>query len=112
VIDTREYAVSSLPSNIEAERSILGTILLNEQAYDQAADMGLMPADFSLDSHRRIYAAISDMRESGQPVDLVTLPNALEIRKQLESIGAPEGGAAYIASLLDGVPDRPSIRLT
>jgi len=104
VITDQEQRI--LPAAVEAEKAVLGAILLDEKAYDQAADLGLAPADFFLDSHRRIYAAVSDLREAGQPVDPVTLRNELETRKQLEAVG----GAAYVAGLLDGVPDRPSIK--
>ena len=106
MISTQEHILNRLPSNVEAERAVLGAILLDEQAYDQAADLSLAPRDFFSDSNRHIYAAISDLRQSGQPVDLLTLQNELEARKQFEAVG----GAGYISSLVDGVPDRPSIR--
>src|SRR5437588_1583522 len=96
--------VSSLPANVEAERSILGAILLDNLAYNQAAEH-LKAEDFLLDSHRRIYSRIIDLAESSRSVDLITLSEELGRHSELESIG----GAAYISGLLDGVPDRPSI---
>jgi replicative DNA helicase len=96
----------SIPANPNAERSVLGGILLDAKAYDEAAAGGLTTSDFSLDSHRRIYFAIQQMGEAGSAIDLVTLCNFLGDRRELE----PLGGAAYIAGLLEGVPDRPSIR--
>ena len=60
---TTDYSLSTLPANIEAERSILGAILLDNFAYDQAAEH-LADDDFSLDSHRRIYSRMCDLQES------------------------------------------------
>jgi replicative DNA helicase len=93
-----------LPANVEAERSILGAILLDNHAYNEAAEH-LHPEDFSLDSHRRIYARVVDLMESSRPVDLITLIEELDRHKELQAIG----DVGYISSLLDGVPDRPSI---
>src|ERR1700752_3067229 len=100
-----DYSLAhTLPANVEAERSILGAILLDNLAYSQAAEH-LKAEDFSLDSHRRIYMRMFDLAESAKPIDLITLTEVLHQHKELESVGDP----AYIASLLDGVPHRPSI---
>jgi replicative DNA helicase len=100
-----DYNIASgLPANVEAERSILGAILLDNFAYNQAAEF-LRSEDFSLDSHRRIYSRMVDLAESSRPIDLITLVEELDRHKELQAIGE----AAYISSLLDGVPDRPSI---
>ena len=101
---TTDYTVSALPANVEAERSILGAILLDNLAYNQAAEH-LRPEDFSLDSHRRIYSRMIDLAESSRPIDIITLIEELERNKELQAIG----DTAYVSSLLDGVPDRPSI---
>ena len=58
---TTDYSISTLPANVEAERSILGAILLDNFAYNQAAEH-LRIEDFSLDSHRRIMRAWSIWR--------------------------------------------------
>ncbi len=92
-----------LPASIEAERSILGAILLDNGLYDQAAP--LKPDDFSLDAHRRIFGRMSDLQTMGRPVDMITLAEELDRRKEVEAVG----GVAYLSSLIDGVPDRPSI---
>ncbi len=60
---TTDYTISTLPANVEAERSILGAILLDNFAYNQAAEH-LRIEDFSLDSHRRIYTRMVDLAES------------------------------------------------
>jgi replicative DNA helicase len=102
---TTDYTLAhSLPANVEAERSILGAILLDNLAYNQAAEH-LKAEDFSLDSHRRIYLRMVDLSESSRPIDLITLSEELDRSKELEAIG----DVAYLSSLLDGVPDRPSI---
>ena len=102
---TTDYSLAhTLPANVEAERSILGAILLDNFAYNQAAEH-LKPEDFSLDSHRRIFSRMVDLSESSRAIDIITLPEELDRRSELETIG----GVAYISSLLDGVPDRPSI---
>jgi len=89
---------------VEAERSILGAILLDNLSYHQAAEH-LKPEDFSLDSHRRLYSRMMELMESSRPVDMITLIDELDRRKELEAIG----DVAYVSSLVDGVPDRPSI---
>jgi replicative DNA helicase len=101
---TSEYTISTLPANVEAERSILGAILLDNFAYNQAAEH-LRIEDFSLDSHRRIYSRMVDLAESSRPIDMITLIEELDRHKDLQ----PIGDVAYVSSLVDGVPDRPSI---
>jgi replicative DNA helicase len=104
-VATTDYSLaSSMPANVEAERSILGAILLDNLAYNQAAEH-LHPDDFSLDSHRRIYARMIDLAESSRPIDMITLIEELDRRKELEAIG----DVGYVSGLVDGVPDRPSI---
>jgi replicative DNA helicase len=101
---TTDYSISTLPANVEAERSILGAILLDNFAYNQAAEH-LRIEDFSLDSHRRIYSRMVDLAESSRPIDMITLIEELDRHKDLQAIG----DVAYVSSLVDGVPDRPSI---
>src|SRR6516162_2547800 len=102
---TTGYSVErGLPVSIEAERSILGAILLDNAMYDQAAEL-LGPDDFSLDAHRRIYARMRELQETGRPVDMITLSEELDRKREVEAIG----GVAYLSSLIDGVPERPSI---
>jgi len=101
---TSEYTISTLPANVDAERSILGAVLLDNFAYNQAAEH-LRVEDFSLDSHRRIYARMVDLAESSRPIDMITLIEELERHKELQAIG----DVAYVSSLVEGVPERPSI---
>jgi len=93
-----------LPSNIEAERSILGAILLDSQVCNQAIEL-LRRDDFFLDSHRRIFDKMIVLSERMTPIDLVTLREELQRAGEFEQIG----GATYIASLIDGVPRTDNI---
>jgi replicative DNA helicase len=101
---TTDSSISSLPAAIDAERSILGAILLDNHAYNEAAEH-LRAEDFSLDAHRRIYARMIDLAESSRPIDMITLVNELTRQRELPAVG----DVGYISALLDGVPDRPSI---
>ncbi len=101
---TTDYSLErGLPASIDAERSILGAILMETLLFDQAAE--LKPDDFSLDAHRRIFSRMRDLQDSGRPVDMITLAEELDRRKEVEAIG----GVAYLSSLIDGLPERPSI---
>ena len=93
-----------MPASIEAEKSVLGAILLDNLAYNEAAET-LKADDFYLDSHRRLFSRITDLMETGRPVDIITLTEELSKKKEVESVG----GVAYISSLTDGLPRRPSI---
>jgi replicative DNA helicase len=97
---TTDYTLDrGLPSSIEAERAILGAILLDNSAYPQAAEF-LRADDFSLDSHRRIYLRMMELAETGRPIDYVTLTEQLGQHKEIEAVG----GVAYVTSLTDGLP--------
>ena len=99
----RDLEKRGLPVSLEAERSILGAILLDNKLYEQCAP--LSHDEFSLDCHRRIFGRIRAMRDIGTPVDMITLVEELDRRDEVEAIG----GVAYLSSLIDGVPERPSI---
>jgi replicative DNA helicase len=93
-----------LPASVEAERSILGAILLDNHSYNEAAEK-LSSEDFFLDSHRRIYSRMAELIDAQRAVDIVTLAEELARRKEVEAVG----GVAYLASLTEGLPRRPSI---
>ncbi len=88
-----------LPQNIEAERSVLGAILLDNHQLDAALDK-VKPEDFFHDPHRRIFLQMIELGERHQAIDLVTLNDQLARKGELESVG----GTAYLSSLVDGVP--------
>jgi replicative DNA helicase len=89
----------TLPHNLEAEKCVLGAILINNQAFNQAAEV-IVPEDFFRDAHRRIYERMIELTDRNDPVDLVTLKDELVRVGDLEEVGGP----AYISALTDGVP--------
>ncbi len=93
-----------LPSNVEAERSILGAVLLDNSVCNQAIEL-LKRDDFFLDSHRRIFDKMIVLSERVSSIDLITLGDELRRAGEFEQIG----GATYIASLIDGVPRTDNI---
>jgi replicative DNA helicase len=92
-----------LPIAVDAERSCLGAILLDNDIYFRTEKLAV--TDFALDSHRKIYSAIIEMAEEGTPVDMITLSTHLGDRKHLDNIG----GVAYLSELTEGLPRRDNI---
>jgi replicative DNA helicase len=92
-------AERTLPHNLEAERSILGAILVHNDAFNLAAQV-VDPRDFYREAHRRIFTRMVALSERGQAIDFVTLKEELVRSGELDGVGGP----AYIASLADGVP--------
>jgi replicative DNA helicase len=88
-----------LPANLEAERFVLGSILMDDASYIQCAGV-LEPDDFSLEKHRRIFVRMGDLHERGEKIDRVTLANELLRHGELESCD----GIGYLVSLDDGLP--------
>src|ERR1700746_2107243 len=88
-----------LPNNLDAERSVLGAVLLDNNALNAAIE-NLRPEDFFLDQHRRVFLQMIALGEAQQAIDLVTLTESLHRVGELES----SGGAPYLASLADGMP--------
>ncbi|HVZ85164.1 MAG TPA: replicative DNA helicase [Terracidiphilus sp.] len=95
---------AGLPANIDAEKTILGAILLDNAAHSEAAEK-IEADDFALDSHQRIFLRMSELLSEQRPVDIVTLSNELARYKEIEAVG----GVAYLASLTEGLPLRPVI---
>ena len=93
-----------LPHNLEAERSVLGAILIQNDAFNYAAVI-LNPRDFYRDAHRRIFEKMIQLNERGDAIDFVTLREELGRSGELEEIGGP----AYIAALVDGLPHATNI---
>ena len=89
----------SLPNNLEAERSILGAILLDDKAVLTVFET-IRSQDFYLESHRRVFEKMLQLMNSSRPIDTVTLKEELQRANELEIVG----GAAYLASLTDGLP--------
>ena len=92
-------AERTLPHNLEAERSVLGAILVHNDAFNLAAQV-IDSNDFYRDAHRRIFDKMVALNERHDAIDFVTLKEELAKAGQLDEVGGP----TYIASLADGVP--------
>jgi len=86
------------PQNIEAEQSVLGGVLIENEAVHKVMEI-LTAEDFYRDAHRKIYDALMDLAERDEPADLITLTNELRKKEHLDSVG----GASYVTSLIDSV---------
>ncbi|MHB8174021.1 MAG: DnaB-like helicase N-terminal domain-containing protein, partial [Nitrospirota bacterium] len=93
------------PQNLDAEQSILGAILLENTSIDKALEL-IMPDDFYKEAHRKIFLAMIDLADHGEAIDLITLPEALRKKEELEKTG----GLSYISNLLSSVPNAANIR--
>lgn len=93
----------ALPSSVEAERAILGAIMLNNRAIEEAAS--LREEDFHQESHRKIFRAMLEMSGDSQPIDIVTLPDKLKSSGALSEVG----GVAYLAQLSSRMPRTANI---
>jgi replicative DNA helicase len=89
-----------LPANLDAERFVLGSVLLNDTVYLQVAG-AVEPDDFSLEKHRRIFARMKDLYDRGEKIDRITITNELMKHGQLESVD----GMSYLLSLDEGLPE-------
>lgn len=87
------------PQNLDAETSLLGSILIEKDAIIRVADV-VSAEDFYVDRNSLIYSAIMDLYEQRQPIDIVSLSNKLSEAGELERIG----GSAYVAELTTTVP--------
>lgn len=87
------------PHNVDAEQSVLGGVLIDNQAFHKVVDV-LRPEDFYRPAHARIYAGMCELAGRGEPIDVVALSSKL---KQM-SLYEESGGAAYLAELLERVP--------
>jgi len=94
----------ALPSSVQTEVTVLGASLLSSDCFNDALEL-LSAEDFSLDSHAKIFTSISELAETGNPVDLITVMEDLMRRKSLDAVG----GAAYLAFLTEGIPRNPNI---
>ncbi len=97
--DTVSAPERKLPHNLEAERSVLGAILIHNDTFNSAAQI-IDGRDFFRDAHRRIWEKMVVLSERNEPIDYVTLKEELAKSGELDEVGGP----AYITSLADGVP--------
>ena len=97
---TESIVERPLPHNLEAERCVLGAIVLDNFHLHAVLEKGLKPEEFFLDQHRRLFKAMVELDESHTPIDPVTLTDYLIRQGELEAVG----GNAYVATIGDGVP--------
>jgi replicative DNA helicase len=94
----------ALPTNVDAERFVLGSIMLDDSFFIQAAG-ALESGDFSLEKHRRIFARMAELHERGERIDRITVANELLRFNELEACD----GLSYLVSLDDGLPKVPNL---
>ena len=87
------------PQNLEAEQSLLGSLMLDKNAILKVVDF-LQTRDFYKNVHQEIYQAIVDLFEKGEPIDLLSVSNRLKEKEKLEEIG----GNSYLTELINSVP--------
>jgi replicative DNA helicase len=93
------------PQNIEAEQSVLGAILINNDALNASLEL-LTEEYFYKDSHRRIFFAMTELFDKSEPIDIITLTDHLKRKNELELIG----GVPYLTSLVSMIPTSANIR--
>src|SRR3954468_14294708 len=93
------------PHSIEAEQSLLGALLLDNQAFDRVADL-VAAEDFYRDDHRRIWRHIAKLIEHNRPADVVTVSEAVEASEDKDRTGGP----AYLGALAQNTPSALNIR--
>lgn len=87
------------PQNIEAEKSLLGCLMIDSEAILKVADF-LIPRDFYKDTHQKIYQAMIDLFEKREPIDVLNVSSRLKEKEELEGIG----GIGYLTELVNSVP--------
>ena len=93
-----------LPSSVDAERALLGGLMLDNETFDEVADL-LAGGDFSRDDHGLIFGAIRDLINDGKHCDNLTVCEHLRSREQLDDAG----GAGYVGNLLIGTPSAANV---
>ncbi len=92
------------PQNVEAEKSVLGSLMLDKDAVIKVANL-IRQGDFYRDDHNMIYAAMTELYEKREPIDVLSLSNRLEEKNQLDAVG----GSSYLTDLVNSVPSSANI---
>src|SRR5258707_518544 len=103
--DPQLVALRVPPHSVEAEQSLLGALLLDNQAFDRVADL-VTGEDFYRDDHRRIWRHVAKLSEANRPADVVTVAESIESSEDKDKTG----GAAYLAALAQNPPSSLNIR--
>src|ERR687896_1631214 len=105
ISDPQLLALKLPPHSIEAEQSVLGALLLDNQAFDRVADL-VSADDFYRDDHRRIWRHVAKLMEAGKPADVVTVSESVEASEDKDKTGGP----AYLGALAQNTPSALNIR--
>lgn len=103
--DTEVERLKVPPHSVEAEQSVLGGLMLSPEGWDDVADR-VMAEDFYRPDHRLVFDTMSKLVEAKQPLDVITLSEALDIRGELEQVG----GIAYLGELVKNTPSAANIQ--
>jgi replicative DNA helicase len=103
--DPQLLALKVPPHSVEAEQSLLGGLLLDNQAFDKIADL-VRAEDFYRDDHRRLFRHVARLIEQGKPADVVTVAESVEASEDKDRTGGP----AYLGSLAQNTPSALNIR--
>ncbi len=103
--DPEVARIKMQPHSIEAEQSVLGGLLLSNEAWDSAAEL-VAASDFYRADHRLIYRQVAKIMEAGDPLDVVILSDSLDAAGELEAAG----GMAYLLELANNTPSASNIR--
>ena len=104
-VDSAEHRLKVPPNSVEAEQSLLGGLMLDNEAWDKVADL-IVDTDFYRKDHRLIFAAIAALVEDSQPCDVVTVSEHLDHKNELEAAG----GLQYLATLANETPGAANAR--
>ncbi|MBE0365146.1 replicative DNA helicase [Pseudoalteromonas ulvae UL12] len=102
--DKQVDTIKMAPHSIEAEQSVLGGLMLDNEAWDRVAER-VVAQDFYTRTHRFIFEAMEKLAEQGQPIDLITISETLEKNNQLDSIG----GFSYLGEIAKNTPSAANI---
>jgi replicative DNA helicase len=103
--DTEIHLDKLPPQNLEAEQSVLGAILIDNDALPRSLEI-LDPEDFYKSSHRKIFYGMTELFEKNEPIDLITLTDHLRKKDELEAVG----GISYLSSLANMIPTAANIK--
>ena len=103
--DPQLLALKLPPHSVEAEQSLLGALLIDNQAFDRVADL-VGGEDFYRDDHRRIWRHIARLVEASRPADVVTVAESIEASEDKDKTG----GAVYLAALAQNTPSALNVR--
>jgi replicative DNA helicase len=103
--DAAESRLKMPPNSIEAEQSLLGGLMLDNDAWDKVADL-IVASDFYRNDHRLIFSAVAELAENSNPFDVVTVSEFLDNRSELDKAG----GLEYLATLSNETPGAANVR--